>query len=144
VPYRNDVASLLHGPKDVFFIIPGPFQRIQKTANTITLPHHSNFFHPDLILASDAVVGKAGYSTIAEVYYAGIPYGYIKRPSFRESPILERFIRENMTGLPIQEREFYDGRSENTIPKLMNLASQKPNHANGADQIAEFILDILE
>ena len=102
------------------------------------------FFHPDLIHASDAVVGKAGYSTVAEVYYAGLPYGFITRPSFRESPVLERFIRKNMIGLPIQERELYDGSWESYIPKLLSLASQKPNHANGADQIAEFVLDILE
>ena len=65
VPDRNDVASRLHRQKDVFFIVPGAFQSIRKTANTVMLPHHSEFFHPDLILASDTVVGKAGYSTIA-------------------------------------------------------------------------------
>jgi hypothetical protein len=144
VPHRNDAASLLHRQEDVFFIIPGAFQRIQKTANTILIPHHSRFFHPDLIHASDAVVGKAGYSTIAEVYYAGIPYGYIKRPSFRESPILEQFIRKHMNGLAVHEKDYYDGSWCSNIPELLSLPSQKPSHPNGADQIAEFIMDILE
>ena len=30
-------------------------------------------FHPDLVNASDAVIGKAGYNTLAEVFYAGTP-----------------------------------------------------------------------
>ena len=39
--------------------------RVEK--NLILLPHHSVFFHPDLVNASDAVVGKLGYSTLAAV-----------------------------------------------------------------------------
>jgi hypothetical protein len=144
VPDRNDVASQLHRQKDVFFIIPGAFQRIHKTTNTISLPHHSKFFHPDLIHASDAVIGKAGYSTVAEIYHAGIPFGYISKPSFREAPILERFIKRYMTGRPIHEKEFYDGSWRNYLPELLSLTSQNPSHPNGADQIAEFILDVLE
>ena len=144
VPDHNNFVSELHHQKDVFFIIPGAFQRIQKTDNTIMLPNHSRFFHPDLIHASDAVVGKAGYSTIAEIYYAGIPFGYISKTSFREAPILERFIEQHMTGQAIHEMEFYDGTWGSCIPALLSLAPQKPQHPNGADQIAEFIMDILE
>ena len=144
VPDHSDVTAMLHRQKDVFFVIPGAFQKIQKRANTILLPHRSRFFHPDLIHASDAVVGKAGYSTIAEVYHAGIPFGYISKPSFREAPILEGFIKRYMTGRPIHEKEFYDGSWENYLPELLSLTSQKPSHPNGTDQIAKFILDILE
>jgi UDP:flavonoid glycosyltransferase YjiC (YdhE family) len=144
VPNRNNVASQLHRQKDVFFIIPGAFQRIRKTTNTIMLPHHSAFYHPDLIRASDVVIGKAGYSTIAEVYHAGIPFGYISKPHFREAPILEKFIKQYMTGRPIHEKEFYDGSWGNYLPELLSLTSQKPSHPNGADQIADFIFDILE
>ena len=45
VPDRSEGASQLHRQKDVFLIVPGAFRRIQKTANTIMLPHHSKFFH---------------------------------------------------------------------------------------------------
>jgi hypothetical protein len=143
VPNRNDVVSRLHHQKDVFFIIPGAFLHPQKTANTVMLPHDSVYFHPDLIHASDVVVGKAGYSTIAEVYYAGIPFGYISKPSFRESPILERFVKQHMTGIPIHEEELTDGHWVDHIPDLLDLKSKKPSHANGADQMADFIVDIL-
>jgi UDP:flavonoid glycosyltransferase YjiC (YdhE family) len=137
---HSDVVSRLHHQKDVCFIISGAFQHIQKTANTIMLPNDDSYFHPDLIQASDAVVGKAGYSTIAEVYYAGIPFGYISKPSFRESPILERFVKQHMTGIPIHEEELTDGLWVKHIPELLDLTSKKPSHANGADQIADFII----
>jgi hypothetical protein len=144
IPDRRAVVSELHRQKDITFIIPGAVDSVRQTANTILLPHNGSCFHPDLIHASNAVVGKAGYSTIAEVYDAGIPFGYVSRPSFRESPVLERFINQNMTGRSISEKEFYDGDWVNYLPELLSLTSQKSSHPNGADQMAEFILDILE
>lgn len=143
IPDRRDVVSELHRQKDVTFIIPGAFDSVRQTANTILLPHNGSYFHPDLIHASNAVVGKAGYSTIAEVYNAGIPFGYISRPSFRESPILEQFVKRHMAGIPIHEAEYYNGRWLAHIPELLALAAQKPGHPNGADQIADFIVGIL-
>jgi hypothetical protein len=35
----------------------------QSKQNLVLLPHHSGFYHPDLVNASDAVIGKVGYST---------------------------------------------------------------------------------
>jgi len=144
VPDGNDVVSRLPHQKDVCFIVPGAFEHVHRRGNTIMLPHNCMYFHPDLIQASDAVVGKAGYSTIAELYYAGIPFGYISKPSFRESPILEQFIKQHMMGIPIDEAELTDGHWVNHIPELLGQTPKKPSHANGADQIADFILDILE
>jgi hypothetical protein len=52
-------------------------------------------YHPDLVSASDLVVAKLGYSTAAEVYRASTAFAYLRRPGFPESPVLERFVREN-------------------------------------------------
>lgn len=140
VPEGGTPVSGLASAGDLFFIMPGPFQHAHTSGNTLMLPGNSMFFHPDLIQASDAVVGKAGYSTIAEIYYAGVPFGYIPRPFFRETPVLERFVERHMTGRAIQAHELHDHRWRDRVVDLLRLSADKPSHPNGADQIADFVL----
>ena len=142
VPNRYDYVRNLEKYHQLYFIIPGASRRVIIQNNLRLLPHYSEFYHPDLINASDAVIGKAGYSTIAEIYYAGIPFGYISRPAFRESAKLTDFIKKNMSGISILEAELHNGRWMDKIPDIMALPGFKPNTTNGADQIADFIFNL--
>jgi hypothetical protein len=128
-------------PKDILFVVPGLKAQEDLPGNIIPLPHHSDFFHPDLVAASDAVIGKVGYSTLAEAYGAGKPFGYIPRRGFRESPVLEKFILDNMAGVEIPEDLFMYGDWDEKANQLLNLQTNSPNNPNGADQIAEFFID---
>ncbi len=112
--------------------------------NLVLLPHRSPYFHPDLVNASDAVIGKAGYSTLAETYYAGVPYGYVERPKFRESQFLAAYIRREMKGMPISETQFENGEWLASIADLLALPRIKRRQQNGADQAAEFICGLLD
>jgi hypothetical protein len=135
-----DPAQLNKLP-DVEWILPGASQRVEQRGNCYLLPHHSDFYHPDLVNACDAVVGKIGYSTLAEVYQAGIPFGFIPRENFPESPVLADYIRQRMTGMRIDPARFADGSWVELVPALVTLpASHDPNPTNGADQAADFIL----
>jgi UDP-N-acetylglucosamine:LPS N-acetylglucosamine transferase len=111
--------------------------------NVILLPHHSDFFHPDLTGAADAVIGKTGYSTIAEVYHAGVPFGYIACPHNPESALLTEFIENRMAGSEISETEFHEGSWLSQLQRLLDLPHIKRNEPNGADQIAQFMLGLL-
>jgi hypothetical protein len=144
VKNENDMISGLQRLKDVLFIISDTGDGIRKEGNMIRIPHDASIFHPDLIQACNAVVGKAGYSTIAEIYYAGKPFGYVTRSSFRESPVLERFIKRHMAGRSIEEAALCDGRWRDHIGELLSMSSKKPGHPNGADQIAAFILSHID
>ena len=130
----------LQFPPSVVVIIPGGSRTIQRVGNFILLPHHSTFYHPDLIEATNIVIGKIGYSTIAETYYAGIPFGFIPREQFRESSVLAQFIRQNIPSISIS---FDDLNSPHLLEKthhLLSLNSQKPDHPNGAFTIAAYII----
>lgn len=59
--------------------------------NLLRAPHSPDLFQPDLIDDCDAVIGKVGYSTLAEVYHTGAPFGYISLPSFVESEVLKEY-----------------------------------------------------
>jgi len=129
--------------KPVYFVVPGASPDLpatgQKQGNIIFLPHHSGFYHPDLIAATDAVVGKVGYSTLAEVHNAGVPFGYIPRSDFRESGVFESYIEKNMQGARISEPEFYSGSWLSQLPDLLSLPKRTVNAPNGADVAAEYI-----
>lgn len=130
--------------KDVYFVIPGASKEVERHGNLVLLPHRSEYFHPDLVNASDAVIGKVGYSTLAEIYYAGVPFAYVARRHFRESHKLVSFIRNQIHGLPISEDQFYSGRWLSYLPDLLALPRIYRTDPRGAEQIARFIHDLIK
>ncbi len=134
--------------KDLFFIIPGrrngaASETGKEEENLLLLPHRSKYFHPDLIHAADAVVGKAGYSTIAEVWAAGIPFGYVPRNSFPETEGLIRFITSHLSGMAIEPKTFENGEWIEAIDALLSLPATPPKDSDGASEAAARILDFI-
>ena len=107
------------------------------------LPHRSEFFSLDLIYACDAVVSKVGYSTLAEVYHAGVPLGYVVRQQFRETPVLASYITAHMSGLAIAESAFHNGAWLSCLPDLLRLPRQPQRESRGAKQIARFVYELV-
>ncbi|MEZ4636697.1 MAG: glycosyltransferase family protein [Caldilineaceae bacterium] len=138
--WRHDGLAALADLAPVHFLFTGGAVDGRQPENVHFLPPRSGIFHPDLVNAADAVVGKIGYSTLAEVYYAGIPYGYIPRRRFWESAVLGDFVQAQMTGLPIPEDSFVDGSWAQQIPALVALPRRKPTHVNGAEEVADLVL----
>ncbi len=144
IPWDYTFLEQLARQRDFYFIVPGGSQRVELVGNLALLPHHSDFFHPDLVSASDAVVGKLGYSTLAEVYHAGIPFGYIPRPGFRESEMLAAYVDRHMSGLAITAAQFESGEWVSLLTDLLALPRIERHEPNGADQAAEFIRNCLK
>ena len=144
IPEQYPFLKQLQKSKDIHFIVPGASKGTERRGNLLLLPQHSSCFHPDLVHASDAVIGKVGYSTLAEVYSAGVPFGYIARSDFRESPKLVFFIRGHMKGWPIGEKEFYEGAWLSALPELLALPRIRRRTPNGAAQAARFIYALLK
>lgn len=125
--------------KDIIFLIPGASdERIEKE-NLILLPHHSEFYLPDLTHAADLMVGKLGYSTLAETYAANIPFVFIQRNDFRENRPLSEFVLQEMQGLALAEKEFQAFHWIDQLNPLLDQSNsnQRQPLANGADQVAE-------
>ncbi|RMF03102.1 MAG: hypothetical protein D6768_06705 [Chloroflexi bacterium] len=138
--HRN-LSQLAQFEGAVFAIAGSGSAAIQREGNLITLPHAAGIFHPDLINAANAVIGKVGYSTLAEVYQAGVPFGFVARPRFRESGPLVAFVRANMSGLEIGEAEMASGEWLTAVPRLLALPRAERPASGGAAQIARFILN---
>lgn len=144
IPERHGFLDQLKKFAEATFILPGSSRSPQLLDNLVLLPHRSVFFHPDLVNASDAVVGKVGYSTIAEVYAAGVPFGHAARCRYPESPGLVDFISRQMKGIALSEADFGSGRWLAVLPKLLGLPRQPHDEINGSEQIAAYIYKVLE
>ncbi|HSV86657.1 MAG TPA: hypothetical protein VLH85_08775 [Levilinea sp.] len=143
IPERFYNLERVSGSDDIYLVIPGGSNRVELRNHMILLPHHSSFYHPDLIYACNAVVGKAGYSTLSEAYHAGVPFAYFARPSFRESGPLSAFIDREMSGFEIPLSDYHSGAWIDHLPDLLELPRYQRKGINGADQVAEFCLNIL-
>ena len=143
IPGQYPFLQQLETYIDVCFVIPGAVPRFQTRGNLRLLPHQSDFFHPDLVHASDAVIGKVGYSTLAEVYGAGVPFGYIARKRFRESLVLVDFIQTRMNGLAIDEEDYHSGHWLSNLPDLLAMKRVEREEPRGSDQAARFIVELL-
>jgi hypothetical protein len=139
---QHTFLSRLKEQSHVYFVIPGSGHSSQTEDNLVLLPHHSHFIHPDLINACDNVIGKLGYSTVAEVYDAGVPFGYICRTRFRESEALATFAQARMNGIEIPEARFENGAWLSVLPDLLALPRFRRTEPNGAAQVASFIRGI--
>ncbi len=136
---RLEGIEALKSFQDIRFILTGAADQVEWDANLIRLPHHSDFYTPDLVFASDAVIGKLGYGTVAEVYQAGLPYGYIPRDSFPETRPMADFVRTEMQAIELPYADFKDGKWGDIPNQLLKLPRIQRSGPNGADQIAEFV-----
>ncbi len=136
------VAPLMEA-NGFIFVLGGQGNRVECSGNLRYVPKQSDVYHPDLVAASDLVVGKAGYSTLAEVYAAGVPFAYISRETFRESAVLTEFIRREMGGTELAGVELQTG---SWVERLDELSARQPareSRENGAVTVARIIVELL-
>ena len=143
IPDQMQINAASLQKKGLIFLVPGIGNEITRDGNTIFLPQHSQFYHPDLVTAADAVIAKVGYSTIAEVFHANIPMGYIPRSDFPESKDLSAYIKHKMHGTEIKLADFLSGQWVQCIDPLISTAVDYPNAIHGADQICEWVFSEL-
>jgi len=139
LPVQYSFLSDLAVFDEISFIFPGVSEKVCFQGNLRLLPRRSGFYHPDLIQASDVVIGKVGYSTLAEVYWSGVPFGYIARPAFRESETLIAFAETHLNGFPIEEKEFLNGAWVSFLQELLALPRREPRDPEGAREIAHYL-----
>jgi hypothetical protein len=136
----NTLATELDNHK--LWIVTFGSQTPVRHEHVIQLPHQSEFFHPDLIHAADVVVGKLGYSTLAEVWDAGSRFGYLARPNFRESATLEAWAQEELTCRRLEASELKTGEWLDTILELLRKPRSRADRAGGADAIAQVLIEV--
>ena len=139
-PVSEAMLTALRVPEGFCLVAPGGPERLEGILRVVRLPVNSGYYHPDLIRAADAVIGKAGYSTMAEIYRYGAPFGFVSRPRFREAPVMEAFITDKMGGLRVPEDMFESGNWGGLMEDLVALRTPAVSGENGAETIARFLV----
>lgn len=138
----SDGLAALRRATDYDFIVVGGKQPMERAGNVTVLPAVTDLvYHPDLVHAVDIVAAKLGYSTVAETFQAGLPMAYLTREHFRESPALERFVREQMPSVCVPPSALADGSWTELLPALAAQGRIVRTQPNGADVAAEWLLD---
>jgi hypothetical protein len=129
-----DLATRL--PAGVVWIVPGGSpDGERRLPGAVLMPFRSRFHHPDLVAASDAVVGKLGYSTFAEAWSAGVPYGFIPRERFPESAVLGELAASRGAGCAVPAAAL-SGRVWEWLDELLAIPRRPPVDPRGDDEAA--------
>ena len=136
--------EILRKRDDTVFVLTGLSPKEEFQGNLRFLGQESDCYFPDLIASADLVVGKTGYSTVAEAYQGGTAYGYIRRPNFREAQILEAFLDSHLDSWEIEERALYTGAWLECLDRLEKRERTGALPENGANQIALFLHALLQ
>jgi hypothetical protein len=142
---RWDYQSLgaLTKAHGTWFVVPGGDDPPRRDGNLLRLPFRSAVYHPDLVHAADLVVGKLGYSTVAEAYHGNAALAYLARPRFPESDVLERFAMSRMGAAAVTEDEFNSGRWLEHLGDMLRNPRTTETRENGAATAARLILERL-
>lgn len=130
-----EFVEYLEDEERMTFLIPGLSNRRK---HVIGLGKPDQFYHPDWVQAADLVVGKLGYSTVAEVIQAGTPMAFVDRPNFPESAVLAKYLGQKV---PVKKLEgFANGTWIQEIASFMPCERVSPCKSFGARQVAQGIL----
>ena len=136
LPFHDKLKQL----PEMCFVFAGGVSAYRQEGNLHFLPFESDFFHPDLVHAADLVVGKAGYSMIAEVWASGVPFAYALREGFRESSVLDAFLQSHISSRSYTDKQLASGLWVDDLPSLLKVPRCQPR-PNGAEPTAKLITE---
>ncbi len=125
----------------VVFVIPCGVEYMKVEKGIVLLPKFSQFYHPDLINAADVVIGKLGYSTLAEVISCGVPFGFVMRASYPETDCMREYVLTHLNSIEISAREYLEGNFMEKIQELLVMSRRMlPMDKDPAREVAELLL----
>lgn len=79
----------------------------------------ANSYHPDSVDAADIVIGKLGYSTVAEIIQSQKPFAYFSRDWFPESSVLESYVKARVPAMRLRAEQRTLGDCLDVVTELL-------------------------
>ena len=111
----------------------------------ILLEDRAGLSHPDIVAASDCVISKPGYCTIAECIANGTPLVYTSRDDFREYPVMVAGIETYCLSRLLPRKDFHAGAWAKHLDAFFaEKRTAPPPHmpTDGAEVAAKIILEM--
>ncbi|XP_058211903.1 L-arabinokinase [Rhododendron vialii] len=110
--------------------LPPNFIKLAKAAYT-----------PDLIAASDCMLGKIGYGTVSEALAYKLPFVFVRRDYFNEEPFLRNMLEYYQGGVEMIRRDLLTGRWKPYLERAISLKPCYEGGINGGEVAARILQD---
>lgn len=104
---------------------------------------HTGLNFPALFGGVDALLTKPGYGTYVEAACQGLPVLYSERPDWPEEPYLAAWLHRHTRAAAISQQSLLGGDFLAALEALCALPAGPPLRPNGARQVADRVLAML-
>jgi L-arabinokinase len=115
----------------LFWKVCGAPAEQQLASNFIRMDRDS--YMPDLIAASDCMLGKIGYGTVSETLSCNTPLVFVRRDHFNEEPFLRKMLEFNRGGVEMNRRDFLSGRWVPYLERALVIRPSFSGPVNGGE-----------
>lgn len=112
--------------------LPPNFRKLAKDAYT-----------PDVIAASDCMLGKIGYGTVSEALAYKIPFVFVRRDYFNEEPFLRNMLEFYQAGVEMIRRDLLTGHWGPYLERAISLKPSYEGAINGGEVAAKLLQDTV-
>jgi hypothetical protein len=123
--------------KDCYFLTRDPIK------------HHAihfldeKFSYHDLIISSDIILTKGGYSTLATAFANNKPVVTCERNDFYEFEAVREYLQSRQIGIIVKSASFHQGDWQEPIKEALKLTVKNKVPLNGEIEIAEIAQQML-
>ncbi|XP_031375435.1 L-arabinokinase-like isoform X2 [Punica granatum] len=96
-------------------------------------------YTPDLIAASDCMLGKIGYGTVSEALAYKLPFVFVRRDYFNEEPFLRNMLEYYQAGVEMIRRDLLVGHWKPYLEHAINLKPCYEGGINGGEVAAHIL-----
>ncbi|GMH12368.1 hypothetical protein Nepgr_014209 [Nepenthes gracilis] len=131
--------------KEVFFpagwkcLVCGASDKDEFPPNFIKLA--KDVYTPDIIAASDCMLGKIGYGTASEALAYKVPFVFVRRDYFNEEPFLRNLLEHYQCGVEMIRRDLLTGHWRPYIERAISLSPCYEGGTNGGEVAARILQD---
>ncbi|CAI9094830.1 OLC1v1030630C1 [Oldenlandia corymbosa var. corymbosa] len=98
-------------------------------------------YTPDLIAASDCMLGKIGYGTVSEALAYKLPFVFVRRDYFNEEPFLRNMLEHYQGGVEMIRRDLLTGHWKPYLERALTLNPCYEGGSNGGEVAACILQD---
>ncbi|KAM0890914.1 hypothetical protein ACQ4PT_026699 [Festuca glaucescens] len=98
-------------------------------------------YTPDLMAASDCMLGKIGYGTVSEALAYKLPFVFVRRDYFNEEPFLRNMLEHYQCGIEMIRRDLLTGHWKPYLLRALTLKPCYDGQINGGEVAANILQD---
>ncbi|KAK4793267.1 hypothetical protein SAY86_023702 [Trapa natans] len=99
-------------------------------------------YTPDVMAASDCMLGKIGYGTFSEALAYKLPFIFVRRDYFNEEPFLRNMLEFYKNGVEMIRRDLLTGHWKPYLERALSLNPCYEGGTNGGEVASQILEDL--